>query len=84
METRTTLNGTKWLIEDGFFGGVVLMINNFGKPGFHFSGYTFKTIAEAHAHLDEVDERFLHPCQINTGSTIPADYYGVPGRYYGD
>ena len=84
METRTTLNGTKWIIEDQILGGVALLMNNFGKPGFHFSGHTFKTRTEAHAYLDEVDERIRHPHQINTCSAIPDNYYGVRGRYYGD
>lgn len=84
IEKRTTLNGTQWVIEDQFFGGVALLINNFGKEGFHFSGYTFKTRTEAHAFLDEVDERVQHPHQIITCTAVPENYYGVRGRYYGD
>ena len=74
--TRTTLNGTDWeIVFDGFFA--VLYING------QYSGYTFRTIDEAQAHLDAVDERVsstnhFTPCEV------PADYYGVRGRYYGD
>lgn len=49
METvinRTTLNGTKWqIIADNY--GAALYLNNFGKPGYHYSGYWFRTVAEA-------------------------------------
>ena len=80
---RVTLNGTKWeIVADDF--GAALYINNFGKPGYHFSGHYFRSIEEAQAHLDAIDERFLAPKPEFKPVEIPADYYGVPGRYYGD
>ena len=80
---RETLNGTKWqIVADNY--GAALYLNNFGKPGFHYSGYWFRTIEEAQAHLDAVDERCRTPKQEYKPVVIPADYYGVRGRYYGD
>ena len=74
---RETLNGTKWeIVFDGFIAA--LYMNG------HFSGYTFRTIEEAQAHLDAVDERCRTPKQEYKPVEIPADYYGVRGRYYGD
>ena len=73
---RTTLNGTKWeIVYDGFMAALYM--------SGHFSGYTFRTIEEAQAHLDAVDERVSRPMTFSACS-IPADYYGVAGRYYGD
>ena len=80
---RTTLNGTKWeIVADNY--GAALYINNFDKPGYHFSGYYFKSVVEANAHLDAIDEKISNPRPISTRCEIPADYYGVAGRYYGD
>ena len=79
---RTTLNGTKWqIVADNH--GAALYMGNYGKDGYHFSGYWFRTVEEAQAHLDEVDERVSRPTTFAPCS-IPADYYGVAGRYYGD
>ena len=83
METRTTINGTKWLIAPSYMGGYALMINNFGKEGFHYSGYSFKTKEEVNVYLDEVDARVKNAAHF-TPCTIPDNYYGVRGRYYGD
>ncbi len=80
---RETLNGTKWqIVADNF--GAALYINNFGKPGYHYSGYYFRSVEEANAHLNAVDERLLAPQPEFKPVEIPADYYGVSGRYYGD
>ena len=85
METvinRTTLNGTKWqIIADNY--GAALYLNNFGKPGYHYSGYWFRTIAEAQEHLDGVDARVAAPVQ-HFDYSVPADYYDDCTRYYGD
>jgi hypothetical protein len=79
---RTTLNGAQWqIIEDGL--GVALFLKNYNKEGYHFSGYCFKTVEEANAHLDKIDEKVAHPVEFKP-CVIPADYYGVAGRYYGD
>lgn len=79
---RTTLNGTKWQIVADKLGAALYM-GNYGKDGYHYSGYWFRSIEEAQAHLDEIDERVSRPVTFTT-CTIPADYYGVDGRYYGD
>ena len=79
---RTTLNGTMWQIVADKFGAALYM-GNFGRDGYHYSGYWFRSIEEAQAHLDEIDERVSRPVTFTT-CTIPADYYGVAGRYYGD
>ena len=73
---RETLNGTKWeIVFNGFYAS--LYMNG------HFSGHTFRTIEEANAHLDEVDERVKNPVQF-VPCEIPADYYRDCNRYYGD
>lgn len=87
METmtynRTTLNGARWqIVVDKH--GAALYLHNFDKDGFHFSGNYFNTMAEANEYLDRVDERTKNPVHWTPCTTIPADYYGVPGRYYGD
>lgn len=79
---RTTLNGAKWqIVVDKY--GAALYLNNFGKEGFHYSGYWFHSVEEAQAHLDAIDERVKKPV-VFTSCEVPADYYGVAGRYYGD
>ena len=84
METRTTLNGAKWGIEKGFFGGYVLLMQNIGKEGFYFSGHSFNNRKELDEYLDEVDERVRNAGAWKPCTTIPDNYYGVAGRYYGD
>ena len=84
MKTRVTLNGTKWGIEKGFFGGFVLLMQNSGKDGYHFSGYSFNTRQELDEYLDEVDERVRKAGEWKPCTSIPSNYYGVAGRYYGD
>lgn len=79
---RTTLNGANWMILEVSFG-VTLFLKNWNKEGYHFSGYIFKTVEEAQAHLDKIDERVSRPVEFHPVE-VPADYYGVPGRYYGD
>ena len=73
---RETLNGTKWeIVYNGFYTS--LYMNG------SFSGYTFRTIEEAQAHLDAVDERVKTSVQF-TPCEVPADYYRDCNRYYGD
>ena len=75
--SRSTLNGAEWeIIVDGF--GVALYLNN------NYSGYCFRSLAEANAFLDRIDEKYRTPQPSITPCNIPANYYGVPGRYYGD
>ena len=84
MSTRITLNGTKWGIEKDVYGRFVLLMQNFDKDGFHFSGHSFNTRQELDEYLDEVDERVRNAGAWEPCTTVPANYYGVVGRYYGD
>ena len=73
---RTTANGTKWeIVYDGFIAA--LYMNG------HFSGYTFRTIEEAQAHLDAIDARVRAQREFSPAA-VPADYYNDCNRYYGD
>jgi len=80
---RETLNGTKWqIVADNF--GAALYMNNFGKDGYHFSGYWFRSIEEAQAHLDAIDERVKNPMPFTPCSDC-SDFYGRGSNvYYGD
>lgn len=80
---RTTRNGAKWQIVANAFGAA-LFLGNFDGNGYHFSGRFFKSVEEANAYLDKIDEKVLAPVQAFTPSAVPVDYYGVSGRYYGD
>ena len=80
---RETLNGTKWqIIADNV--GAALFINNFGRPGYHYSGYFFRNIEEAQAHLDAVDERVRAPRVIETTLDCSSFYGRGSHIYYGD
>ena len=80
---RTTLNGTKWeIVADNY--GAALYINNFGKDGYHFSGYWFHSVAEAQAHLDAVDERVRAPRMVSTTLDCSSFYGRGSNVYYGD
>lgn len=73
---RTTANGTNWeIVFDGFLAS--LYMNG------HFSGYTFRSIAEAQEHLNAIDERVRAPRMVS-----PLDCSSFYGRgsnvYYGD
>lgn len=84
MEIRTTLNGTIWGIEKGFFGGFVLLMQNIGKDGFLFSGHSFSTRQELDEYLDDVDERVRKAGAWKPCTSVPSNYYGDTSRYYGD
>ena len=73
---RTTANGTKWeIVFDGFIAA--LYMNG------HFSGYTFRTIEEAQAHLDAIDERVRAPRDV--AALDCNSFYGRGSNvYYGD
>lgn len=79
---RTTLNGANWMIEEDRFGAT-LFLKHYDKDGYYFSGNIFKSVAEANAYLDKIDERVSKPVEFKP-IAVPADYYGVAGRYYGD
>lgn len=73
---RETLNGTKWeIVYDGFIAA--LYMNG------HFSGYTFRSVEEANAHLDAIDARVRAQREF-IPAAVPADYYNDCNRYYGD
>lgn len=79
---RTTLNGAEWqIVVDKF--GAALFLKNYNKDGYHFSGDFFRSVEEANAHLNKIDENFKKR-EKNTNHEVPSDYYGVAGRYYGD
>ena len=80
---RTTLNGTKWQIVADVYGAA-LYIENHGKEGYHFSGRFFQNVEEAEGYLNKIDEKVLAPVQVFIPTDVPADYYGVSGRHYGD
>ena len=44
---------------------------------------TFNSLEEANAWVDELDAPKLKNVKY-IPLEVPADYYGVPGRYYGD
>ena len=74
---RETLNGTTWqIVADQY--GVVLYMN--GK----YSGYSFRTVEEAQAHLDAVDERVRAPRMVCTPLDCSSFYGRGSNVYYGD
>ena len=80
---RTTLNGTKWqIVADNH--GAALYMGNYDKDGFHFSGYWFRTVEEAQAHLDEVDERVRAPRMVSAPLDCSSFYGRGSNVYYGD
>ena len=79
---RTTLNGAQWQIVKNFLG-VSLFLKNYNNDGYHFHGEIFRSAEEANRFLDKIDERISKP-QPAFAYEIPANYYGVAGRYYGD
>lgn len=80
---RTTLNGTEWMLEIDRFGCALYLRGNANEE-YHFSGDWFGSVAEANAYLDEVDRKVATRMPSVADIIIPADYYGEPGRYYGD
>lgn len=74
---RTTANGSKWeIVYDGFVAS--LYLNGY------FSGYSFRSVAEANAHLDDVDARVRAP-RMTTSALDCSSFYGRGSSvYYGD
>lgn len=73
---RTTANGSKWeIVYDGFVAS--LYLNGY------FSGYSFRSVAEANAHLDDVDARVRAP-RMNTTLDCSSFYGRGSHIYYGD
>ncbi len=74
---RETLNGTKWeIVFNGFYS--TLYMN--GK----YSGHTFRSVEEAQAHLDAVDERVSAPRMVSTPLDCPSLYGRGSSVYYAD
>ena len=74
---RTTANGTNWeIVFNGFYA--TLYMNG------RFSGYTYRSVEEAQAHLDEVDERVRAPRTVNTPLDCSSFYGRGSNVYYGD
>lgn len=80
---RETLNGTKWQIVADKYGAALYM-HNFGKDGYHFSGYWFHSIEEAQAHLDAIDARVRAPRMVSTPLDCSSFYGRGSNVYYGD
>lgn len=74
---RTTLNGTKWEIVADNFGAALYMNGN-------YSGYYFRSVEEANAHLDAVDERVSSSNAFNTALDCSSFYGRGSNVYYGD
>ena len=74
---RETSNGTKWeIVYDGFIA--TLYMNGY------FSGYTFRSVDEANAHLDAIDKRVRAPRMVNTAIDCSSFYGRGSNVYYGD
>lgn len=84
MKTRKTLNGTEWVIETGVLGSFILMMKGMCDDEYRYSGMCFTSYQEAEHYLDKVDERYQNEANWKPCYSVPADYYGVAGRYYGD
>lgn len=74
---RETSNGIRWeIIADNF--GAALYMN--GK----YSGYYFRSIEEAQAHLDAIEERLRAP-RMAYAALDSSSFYGRGSNvYYGD
>ena len=84
---RKSLNGfTYQFVEWMLFGKP--MVSTYFKmekdTKFSRNSKTFNTLEEANAWVDELDAKVLAPKQESKPLEIPANYYGVRGRYYGD
>lgn len=80
---RETMNGTKWqIVADKF--GASLFLENYKKDGYHFSGYRFNSVEEAHAYLDKVDERVKNPMPFIPCIDCSSFYGRGSNVYYGD
>lgn len=83
---RTLLDGRKYrFVEWMIFGHSTVTSYSEWDGSYHHIGLEFKTLEEATKWCDDADYRFSHPKPaIRYEFTVPDDYYGVTGRYYGD
>ena len=75
--SRTTLNGVKWEIVADNFGAALYMNGN-------YSGYYFRSVEEANAHLNAIDERLSAPTVFNAPLDCSSFYGRGASVYYGD
>ena len=83
---RKSLNGFTYQFVEFVIFGHTTVSTYFSTDGKQFSRSTktFNTLEEANAWVDELDAKVLAPKPEFKPCTIPDDYYGVAGRYYGD
>lgn len=83
---RTLLDGRKYhFVEWMIFGHPTVTSYCEWDGKYHHIGLDFKTLEEATAWCDKMDNAYLNPAPIqHVEFTVPDDYYGVRGRYYGD
>lgn len=74
---RTTLNGTQWEVVADNFGAALYMNGN-------YSGFFFRSVEGAIAHLDAIDERLRAPRMVNTALDCTSYYGRGSNVYYGD
>lgn len=83
---RTLLNGRKYeFVEWMIFGHTTVSTYCEWDGKMNHIGMTFNNLEEAEKWCDERDYEYLHPVvKEEVPFTVPDDYYGVRGRYYGD
>ena len=80
--TRTTKNGTEWMVTPSFFGGFVLNRKN-EKGNYQYSGYVFNSIEDVNKHLDKIDENCSKVWDFTTVD-CSSFYNRGSNAYYGD
>lgn len=83
---RTLLDGRKYrFVEWMIFGHPTVTSYSEWDGRFHHIGLKFNTLEEAAKWCDDIDYKETHPEPVKHYEfTVPDDYYGVAGRYYGD
>ena len=84
---RKSLNGYTYRFVEWMMFGKPFVSTYFKREKdtkFSPCSKTFNSLDEANAWVDERDIAALAPKQEYVPVEIPADYYGVRGRYYGD
>ncbi len=84
---RKSLNGFTYQFVEWDYCGRTIVSTYFNMENdtkFSRNSKTFNTLEEANAWVDELDAKVLAPKPEFKPCTIPDDYYGVRGRYFGD
>ena len=84
---RKSLNGFTYQFAEWMLMGRTIVSTYYKMEKdtkFSHSTKTFNTLEEANAWVDGLDAAALAPKPEYKPVEIPADYYGVRGRYYGD